>query len=166
MTTDDRLNILSERMSDTSTCRQGHVGGHHHHAGARARRNGTLGVERVVAAEVPAAVPVSLFGAEHERVGIVSVAPPGHDVAEDAQRLALEHGVGVRAEQFCAHPLARRLTGSVAPGGDDRGAGPAALLRISFCLGTVAEDIDRVVEQLHLAALGDGLSVAGSALAA
>ncbi|MFC0530266.1 aminotransferase class V-fold PLP-dependent enzyme [Phytohabitans kaempferiae] len=99
-------------------------------------------------AEVPAAVPVSLFGAEHERVGIVSVALPGHDVGEVAQRLALDHGVGVRAGQFCAHPLARRLAGSVASGADDCGAGPAALLRISFGLGTVAEDIDRVVAAL------------------
>ncbi|GAA4464847.1 aminotransferase class V-fold PLP-dependent enzyme [Phytohabitans houttuyneae] len=97
-------------------------------------------------ADVPAAVPVSLFSDTHPRVGIVSLALPDHDAATVADRLGADHGVGVRAGQFCAHPLARRLTGATRPGGC--ATGPAALLRISFGLGTTDSDIDRVVAAL------------------
>jgi len=99
-----------------------------------------------LAAAVPAAVPVSLFGDDHLRVGIVSVALPGHDVGAVAERLGTDHGIGVRAGQFCAHPLTRRLTGAAA--GGECGTGPAALLRISFGLGSTEQDIDRVVAAL------------------
>lgn len=81
-------------------------------------------------------------------MGIVSVALPGHDVAAVADRLGAGHGVGVRAGLFCAHPLARRLTGATATGGTGCAADPAALLRISFGLGTTDDDIDRAVAAL------------------
>ncbi|MDQ7910428.1 aminotransferase class V-fold PLP-dependent enzyme [Phytohabitans sp. ZYX-F-186] len=107
-------------------------------------------LERLLAglAAVPAAVPVSLFDPGHPRVGIVSVALPGHDVAAVAERLGADHGVGVRAGQFCAHPFTRRLAGVAAAPGGDCGTGPAALLRISFGLGSTGEDIDRAVAAL------------------
>ena len=97
-------------------------------------------------ARVPGVVEVSCFGAEHPRVGIVSLALPGHDPAVVAARLAEEYAIGVRAGQFCAHPLTRRLTGSATVAGC--GAGPGSLLRASFGLGTPDEDIDRLVAAL------------------
>jgi selenocysteine lyase/cysteine desulfurase len=94
---------------------------------------------------LPASAPeVSLFGAEHPRVGIVSVAVP--DPAGTAQRLAQEHGIGVRAGQFCAHPLVRRLTGAAEGGACGTATG---LLRISFGLGSTDADVDRLIEALH-----------------
>ena len=95
---------------------------------------------------VPGVVPVSAFGDRQPRVGIVSLALPGHDAAVIADRLAREYGIGVRAGQFCAHPLTRRLTGSTAA----VGCGPAApgLLRASFGLGTTDTDVDRLIHAL------------------
>jgi selenocysteine lyase/cysteine desulfurase len=97
-------------------------------------------------AGVPGAAEVSLFGPGHPRVGIVSLALPGHDPAEIAQRLGREHGIGVRAGQFCAHPLVRRLTGADRTGACDTGV--PGLLRISFGLGSTAGDVDRAVAAL------------------
>ncbi|MDI6097145.1 aminotransferase class V-fold PLP-dependent enzyme [Actinoplanes sp. NEAU-A12] len=98
-------------------------------------------------AGVPGAVEVSVFGPDHPRVGIVSLALPGRDPAVVARRLGREHGVGVRAGQFCAHPLVRRLTGADQAGAC--GDGTTGLLRISFGLGSAAEDVDRAVEGLR-----------------
>ncbi|WP_433795150.1 aminotransferase class V-fold PLP-dependent enzyme [Actinoplanes sp. CA-252034] len=97
-------------------------------------------------AGVPGAIEVSLFGPDHPRVGIVSLALPGHDPAAVARRLSREHGIGVRAGQFCAHPLVRRLTGSYRTGAC--GDGVPGLLRISFGLGSTGEDVDRAVAAL------------------
>jgi selenocysteine lyase/cysteine desulfurase len=94
---------------------------------------------------VPGAVEMSLFGPDSPRVGIVSLALPGHDPSRVADQLAASHGVGVRAGQFCAHPLIRHLTGrvGVATCGETPG-----LLRASFGLGTTTEDLDRFVAAL------------------
>lgn len=96
-------------------------------------------------AGVPGAIEVGVFGPDHPRVGIVSLALPGHDPAAVAQRLGREHHIGVRAGQFCAHPLVRRLTGSAVTGacGDTPG-----LLRISFGLGSTRDDVDRLLAGL------------------
>lgn len=84
---------------------------------------------------------VTLFGGRAPRVGIVSFAVP--DPAAVADRLAREHGIGVRAGQFCAHPLVRRLTRGAT--GDCASTG---LLRASFGLGTTAADLDRLTTAL------------------
>jgi selenocysteine lyase/cysteine desulfurase len=98
-------------------------------------------------ARVPGVVPVSIFGARHPRVGIVSLALPDHDATLIADRLARGYGIGVRAGQFCAHPLTRRLTGTA---GTNAGCGAAApgLLRASFGLGTTEDEVDRLVSAL------------------
>ena len=80
---------------------------------------------------------VRLFGGRAARVGIVSFAVP--DPAGIADRLAREYDIGVRAGQFCAHPLVRRLTGTT---GADCATG--GLLRASIGLGTTAEDVNRL----------------------
>ncbi|MFF5297606.1 aminotransferase class V-fold PLP-dependent enzyme [Paractinoplanes globisporus] len=92
---------------------------------------------------VPGLAEVSLFGTSSERVGIVSVTLPGRDPSAVATRLADEHGIGVRAGKFCAHPLVRRLTASAGNGGCEGG-----LLRASFGLGTTPDDIDGLLAAL------------------
>ncbi|WP_067500697.1 aminotransferase class V-fold PLP-dependent enzyme [Actinoplanes sp. TFC3] len=89
---------------------------------------------------------VSIFGPDHPRVGIVSLALPGHDPVTLAATLAQQHGIGVRAGQFCAHPLVRRLTGSAAV--EQCATAPDSLLRISFGLGTTDQDVDRLIGAL------------------
>jgi len=82
---------------------------------------------------------VTLFGGRRPRVGIVSFAVP--DAPGVADKLAREHGIGVRAGLFCAHPLVRRLGGA---GTCDTGG----LLRASWGLGSTHDDIDRLVTAL------------------
>ena len=96
--------------------------------------------------ELAGAREVSVFGPEQPRVGIVSLALPGHDAGDVALRLGRDFGVGVRAGQFCAHPLVRRLTGDDQSGAC--GAGPRGLLRASLGLGSTADDVDRFVAAL------------------
>ena len=84
---------------------------------------------------------VTLFGGRAPRVGIVSFAVP--DPAAVADRLSRDYGIGVRAGQFCAHPLVRRLTGGAT--GDCASTG---LLRASFGLGSTATDVERLVTGL------------------
>ncbi|MEV6302736.1 aminotransferase class V-fold PLP-dependent enzyme [Actinoplanes sp. NPDC051861] len=100
-------------------------------------------------ATVPGATEVSVFGPGHPRVGIVSIALDGRDPAEIAGVLGRDHGVGVRAGQFCAHPLVRRLTDSAQTG--TCGAGTPGLLRASFGLGSTADDVDRLLAGLRAA---------------
>ncbi|MFC7529972.1 aminotransferase class V-fold PLP-dependent enzyme [Actinoplanes sp. GCM10030250] len=96
--------------------------------------------------DVPGATEVSLFGPEQPRVGIVSIAFDGSDPAEVARRLARDHGIGVRAGQFCAHPLVRRLTRSASAGECGTATG---LLRASFGLGSTTDEVDRLLAALR-----------------
>jgi selenocysteine lyase/cysteine desulfurase len=99
-------------------------------------------------AAVPGWRELSLFGAEHDRVGVVSGVVAGQDVGLLAAALSAEHGIGVRDGAFCAHVITRRL---VAEAGDDSGRA----LRISIGLGTTAEQVDRLVAALaELVAVG------------
>ncbi|GAA0469647.1 cysteine desulfurase [Actinoplanes capillaceus] len=102
---------------------------------------------RVGLADLPGATEVSVFGPDHPRVGIVSLALDASDPAAVARRLDAEHGIGVRAGQFCAHPLVRRLTRDGRAG--SCGDGPPGLLRISFGLGSTAEDTTRLLAGLR-----------------
>jgi selenocysteine lyase/cysteine desulfurase len=99
--------------------------------------------------DLPEATEVSVFGPDHPRVGIVSLHLPAHDPAGIAQRLGREHGIGVRAGQFCAHPLVRRLTGATTGGAC--GTGSTGLLRASFGLGSTTDDVDRLLAGLTAA---------------
>ena len=99
---------------------------------------------------VPGAAEVSLFRTARPRVGIVSFAVPGRDPGAVATALADRYGIGVRAGQFCAHPLVRHLTGSVVATLSESGnAGcGGGLVRASFGLGTTAADIDSLLVAL------------------
>ncbi|MCM3886535.1 aminotransferase class V-fold PLP-dependent enzyme [Frankia sp. R82] len=80
-----------------------------------------------------ASVPVDVRGDE---VGVVAFSLPGHDPALVSAYLSAEHGIGVRAGRFCAHPLLARLG---APGG---------ALRASIGVGTTSAHIDRLLAAL------------------
>jgi selenocysteine lyase/cysteine desulfurase len=72
-----------------------------------------------------------------DAVGVVAFEVVGHEPGLVATYLASEHGLGVRAGKFCAHPLIDRIN-----------AGRSAL-RASVGIGTVTEDVDRLVDGLE-----------------
>jgi selenocysteine lyase/cysteine desulfurase len=84
-----------------------------------------------------------LFGAAHDRVGIVSFAVAGRAAADVSAHLAAAHGIGVRDGQFCAHPLARRL---LAEAGERAGQplGENAV-RASIGIGSTGEHVERLI---------------------
>ncbi|WP_101836187.1 aminotransferase class V-fold PLP-dependent enzyme, partial [Frankia canadensis] len=71
-----------------------------------------------------------------EPVGVVTFSLRRHDPALVSAFLSAEHGIGVRAGRFCAHPLLARLG---APGG---------ALRASVGVGTTVAHIDRLLDAL------------------
>jgi selenocysteine lyase/cysteine desulfurase len=93
-------------------------------------------------AAVPGVAELGLWGPRHPRVGIVSFTVDGWEPALLSAALAAEHGIGVRAGAFCAHPFVRRLTDRVGQAG--RGA-----VRASIGLGTTRADLDRFLAALR-----------------
>jgi selenocysteine lyase/cysteine desulfurase len=93
-------------------------------------------------ASVPGVRQLSIFGADHERVGVVSFALDGYDPGLVAAILSAEHGIGVRDGAFCAHIATRRLLA-------EAGAGETRALRASVGLGSTPEHVDRLVNALH-----------------
>jgi selenocysteine lyase/cysteine desulfurase len=93
--------------------------------------------------ELPGVEELRMFGAEHDRVGIVTFAMAGRPAAEVSAHLAAAHGIGVRDGQFCAHPLARRL---LAEAGERAGQplGENAV-RASIGIGSTAEHVERLL---------------------
>lgn len=83
------------------------------------------------------------FREHDERVGIVSFVVDGHDSADLADWLGVEHGIGVRAGLFCAHPFTRHLLDQA---GRQTGSDVATTaLRASIGLGTDPEHVDRLI---------------------
>ncbi len=70
-------------------------------------------------------------------IGVVAFSLPGHDPGRVSAYLSAEHGIGVRAGRFCAHPLLARLG---VPGG---------ALRASVGVGSTAEHVDRLLDALN-----------------
>ncbi|HEX5741559.1 MAG TPA: aminotransferase class V-fold PLP-dependent enzyme [Pilimelia sp.] len=73
-----------------------------------------------------------------DTIGLATFTLAGHDPARLAAYLSAEHGVGVRAGRFCAHPLFARM-----------GFGKDGALRASFGVGSQAADIDRLLAALE-----------------
>jgi selenocysteine lyase/cysteine desulfurase len=71
-----------------------------------------------------------------DSIGVVAFEVEGHEAGLVGAYLASEHGIGVRAGKFCAHPLIDRVN-----------AGRSAL-RASVGIGTTTEDVDRLVDGL------------------
>ncbi|AHI00454.1 aminotransferase class V-fold PLP-dependent enzyme [Kutzneria viridogrisea] len=93
-------------------------------------------------ATVPGLHELSLFDAEHDRVGVVSFTIDGLDAGLVAAALSAEYGIGVRDGAFCAHIATRRLLGRA-------GSTEQRALRASLGLGSTAEHVDRLVGALR-----------------
>ncbi len=93
-------------------------------------------------ATVPGLRELSLFGTDHERVGVVSFTVGGHDAGYLAAALSAEYGIGVRDGAFCAHIAVTRLLGEV-------GAHEERALRASLGLGSTVDHVDRLVAALR-----------------
>ncbi len=82
-------------------------------------------------------VPLSIWSDAQDRVGIAAFTVDGHTPREVAEFLNDDHGIGVRDGRFCAHPLLDHL------------GHPEGAVRVSFGLGTGADDIDRLLHALR-----------------
>ncbi|MEB3367026.1 aminotransferase class V-fold PLP-dependent enzyme [Saccharopolyspora mangrovi] len=100
-----------------------------------------LGRLRAGLAEVPGLRELSLFGPEHDRVGVVSFTIDVQDPGLIAAALSAEHAIGVRDGLFCAHLGTKNL---LAKAGSDA----ERALRVSIGLGTTTEHVDRLVAAL------------------
>lgn len=90
----------------------------------------------------------SIFGADHERVPVVTFTVDGLEADLVATILSLEHGIGVRDGRFCAHLLVDDLLARADR--QDRAA-----VRVSLGLGNRAEHVDRLLAAVaDLAARG------------
>ncbi|HEY0447899.1 aminotransferase class V-fold PLP-dependent enzyme [Actinophytocola sp.] len=115
---------------------------HHGWPTIRAHEQALLTRLRTGLATVPGLRELSLFGAEHDRVGVVSFAVDGQDPGLLAAALSAEHGIGVRDGAFCAHIATGRLLATA-------GASGTRALRASLGLGSDEEHVDRLVAALH-----------------
>ena len=95
---------------------------------------------------IPGVQVHSLFGDDHDRVPVAAFTVEGLDSHLVASALSAEHGIGVRAGRFCAHPLVDHLLGR------DRVAGTAGdtAVRASAGIATTEEHLER-----FLAAVAD-----------
>lgn len=110
-------------------------------------------------AAVPQVRVLSLFGAEAERVGVLSFVVDGWNSSHFAAALSAEYGIGVRDGLFCAHPLLRALLGGAPDEPGDCGAAGAAdaapgerslnAVRVSFGAGTPDEHVERFVRAVR-----------------
>lgn len=91
-------------------------------------------------AEIPGVELLSLFGPDHDRVGVVAFTVAGYDPALVSQVLSHEHGIGVRDGKFCAHVLVDELLE------DPWGEQPGTAVRASIGLGTTAGAVERLVD--------------------
>jgi len=96
-----------------------------------------LGRLRDTLDSLPGVEPLQIWADSTDPVGIVSFGFADHDSALVATYLSAEHGVGVRAGLFCAHPLLRRF------------GRPDGALRASVNLGTTDEHVDRILHGLR-----------------
>jgi len=71
-----------------------------------------------------------------DTVGVVTFSLAGHDPGLVSAYLAAEHGIGVRAGRFCAHPLLARL------------GAPEGAVRASLGVGSTSADVHRLVAAL------------------
>ncbi|MBR8741608.1 aminotransferase class V-fold PLP-dependent enzyme [Nocardiopsis sp. MG754419] len=86
-------------------------------------------------AEIDGVHELALWGADHQRVGIVSFVVDGLPADLLAAALSAEYGIGVRDGLFCAHPLTAHLLPE----------GHAQAVRASLGVGTTEEHVDRLV---------------------
>lgn len=86
---------------------------------------------------------LSIWSDAPDAIGVVAFAVDGHPAGLVGTYLSNEHGLGVRAGRFCAHPLLARF------------GVPQGALRASFGVGSRLADVDRLVAGVA-AFLADG----------
>lgn len=103
-------------------------------AGALADHEDTLRTRLVEGLErLPGVRTLRIWRDSVDAVGVVSFTVAGRTPAEVSSALAADHGIGLRAGRFCAHPLLVRL------------GLPDGALRASFGVPTTIADIDRLL---------------------
>lgn len=118
-------------------------------AAIEAHEAGLLAQLRPGLAAIPGVDTWSIFGDDHDRVGVVAFTIERLDSSLVSAILSAEHGIGVRDGKFCAHLLVDALLE------DPWGEVPATAVRISLGLGSTAEHIERVLAAVaDLAARG------------
>jgi selenocysteine lyase/cysteine desulfurase len=90
-------------------------------------------------AAIPGVDTWSIFGEDHDRVGVLPFTIERLDSSLVSAILSAEHGIGVRDGKFCAHILVDELLED--PWGDV----PATAVRVSLGLANTVEHVDRLV---------------------
>lgn len=93
-------------------------------------------------AQLPGVRTYSLFGAEQDRVPVVTFTIDGLDADLVATILSVEHGIGVRDGRFCAHLLVDELL-------QRAGARTGSAVRVSLGLGNTREHVERLLAAVH-----------------
>ena len=88
----------------------------------------------------------SVFGEDHERVGVATFTVDGLDSSLVSAALSAEWGIGVRDGKFCAHLLVDALL--------DGPDAPPTAVRASVGLGNTLEHVDRLVAAVRTLATG------------
>ncbi|MEP7330707.1 MAG: aminotransferase class V-fold PLP-dependent enzyme [Terracoccus sp.] len=96
------------------------------------------GLESVAGVEL-----LSIFGDDHDRVGVVAFTVDGWDSSLISQVLAVEHGIGVRDGKFCAHLLVDELLD------DPWRERTTTAVRVSLGLGSTSEAVERLVNGIR-----------------
>lgn len=109
-----------------------------HHAQIEAHEEELFARLRAGLAAVPGVRTLSIFGADHPRVPVVSFTVDGLEADLVATVLSVEHGIGVRDGKFCAHLLVDELLGR-------SGTDQATAVRVSIGLGNRAEHVERLL---------------------
>ncbi|MDN5765814.1 MAG: aminotransferase class V-fold PLP-dependent enzyme [Humibacillus sp.] len=86
---------------------------------------------------------LSIWGDDHDRVGVVAFTVDGWDSSLISQVLAVEHGIGVRDGKFCAHLLVDELLG------DPWQERTTTAVRVSLGLGSTSEAVGRLVNGIQ-----------------
>ena len=94
-------------------------------------------------AAIDAVTTYSIFGPEHDRVGVATFTIDGLDSSLVSAVLSAEYGIGVRDGKFCAHLLVDALLDD--PCGDDS---PQTAVRASLGLANNAEHVTRLLGAL------------------
>jgi selenocysteine lyase/cysteine desulfurase len=90
-------------------------------------------------AAIPGVDTWSIFGEDHDRVGVLPFTIERLDSSLVSAILSTEYGIGVRDGKFCAHILVDELLED--PWGDV----PATAVRVSLGLANTVEHVDRLV---------------------
>jgi selenocysteine lyase/cysteine desulfurase len=116
-----------------------------HRTEIKAHEDALAGQLRAGLAAIDGVTTFSIFGPEHDRVGVTCFTVDGLDSSLVSAVLSAEYGIGVRDGKFCAHLLVESLLreASGEASGDDS---PDTAVRASIGLANNPEHIARLLE--------------------